>query len=54
LLPVPRQEARRSLQRCSLATSSVIYFKLNVEMESAAPDCKVVWRREKQIGVEFR
>lgn len=30
------------------------YFRLNVEMESAARDCKVVWRKQKQIGVEFR
>jgi hypothetical protein len=29
-------------------------FSLVMEMESAARDCKVVWRKPKQIGVEFR
>ena len=29
------------------------YFSLVVEMESAERDCKVVWRKQKQIGVEF-
>lgn len=29
-------------------------FRLVMEMESAARDCKVVWRKPKQIGVEFR
>ena len=29
-------------------------FKLVMEMESAARDCKVVWRKPKQIGVAFR
>ena len=28
-------------------------FRLVMEMESAARDCKVVWRKPKQIGVEF-
>lgn len=30
------------------------FFSLVMEMESAARDCKVVWRKPKQIGVEFR
>ena len=30
------------------------FFRLVMEMESAARDCKVVWRKPKQIGVEFR
>jgi hypothetical protein len=30
------------------------YFSLQMEMESAARDCKVVWRKPTQIGVEFR
>jgi hypothetical protein len=29
-------------------------FKLVMEMETAARRCAVVWRKEKQIGVEFR
>lgn len=29
-------------------------FSLVMEMESAARDCKVVWRKPKQIGVAFR
>jgi hypothetical protein len=29
-------------------------FKLVLEMETAARCCAVVWRKEKQIGVEFR
>jgi hypothetical protein len=29
-------------------------FSLVMEMESAARDCKVVWRKPTQIGVEFR
>ncbi|MGH6713330.1 MAG: PilZ domain-containing protein [Bradyrhizobium sp.] len=29
-------------------------FKLVLEMETAARRCAVVWRKEKQIGVEFR
>ena len=30
------------------------HFALVLEMESAARRCTVVWRKEKQIGVEFR
>jgi hypothetical protein len=29
-------------------------FSLVMEMESAARNCMVVWRKPKQIGVEFR
>ena len=29
-------------------------FQLVMEMETAARRCVVVWRKEKQIGVEFR
>jgi hypothetical protein len=29
-------------------------FKLVLEMETAARRCAVVWRKERQIGVEFR
>ena len=29
-------------------------FSLVMVPESAARDCKVVWRKPKQIGVEFR
>ena len=29
-------------------------FTLVLEMESAARPCTVVWRKDRQIGVEFR
>jgi PilZ domain/PAS domain len=30
------------------------HFTLVMEMESAARDCAVIWRKERQLGVEFR
>jgi hypothetical protein len=29
-------------------------FLLVLEMESAARNCAVIWRKDRQLGVEFR